>query len=124
MFRPSRTAEREVREATQPDVYRLAKALADRAGQLAPDGDRLHHKNRDSYKVRVRRTPDGPQTTVDSTDHQAGHIVEFGSVTSPEYAPLRRAIRELGLDFVDFGRSKGASGRQRGPSRDTRTKGV
>ena len=46
----------------------------------------------------------GVQVTVYSTDW-AAHLVEFGSVNNPAYAPFRRAASSLGL------RLKGGGGR-------------
>ncbi|MES2867616.1 MAG: hypothetical protein V4703_12810 [Actinomycetota bacterium] len=31
----------------------------------------------------------------------AWHIVEWGSVNSPAYAPVRRAVRAVGLRYID-----------------------
>lgn len=42
------------------------------------------------------RTARGVEVTVHSTDF-AAHIVEFGSINNPPYAPFRKAARSLGL---------------------------
>ena len=40
--------------------------------------------------------------TLLTTDF-AGHMVEFGSVNNPPYAPLRRAAEQVGAKVVDTG---------------------
>lgn len=36
-------------------------------------------------------------------DHEAGTIIEFGSVNNPPYAPLRKGAEQSGARFVDDG---------------------
>lgn len=36
------------------------------------------------------------------------HLVEFGSINNPPYAPLRRGVVAAGLRFVDTGRTASA----------------
>ncbi len=36
------------------------------------------------------------------------HLVEFGSINNPPYAPLRRGVVAAGLRFVDAGRTASA----------------
>lgn len=38
--------------------------------------------------------------TVGSTD-VAAHLIEFGSINNPPYAPLRRGVDDAGLRFTD-----------------------
>src|SRR5262245_59522217 len=38
------------------------------------------------------------------TDDPAGHLIEWGSVNNPPYAPLRRSIEAVGARFIDDGR--------------------
>jgi hypothetical protein len=55
----------------------------------------------DSIQVgAMTETPDGPAIAVESTDF-AAHLVEFGSMNNPPYAPLRRAPRNLGITIVE-----------------------
>lgn len=35
------------------------------------------------------------------TTDPAGHIIEWGSINNPPYAPLRRAVETVGASFVD-----------------------
>lgn len=73
-----------------------ARELASTARGLAPDGG-PHRGVRESY----RSTPaehelDRVKATAYTTD-LAGHLVEWGSIKNPAYAPLRRAAERLGL---------------------------
>lgn len=36
-----------------------------------------------------------------STDHPAGHIIEFGSEDTPPLAPLRTAVEQVGATYRD-----------------------
>ena len=64
-----------------------ARAVAEQARQLAPDETGAYRR---SIQVDGNR--------VLTTD-PFGHLVEWGSVHNPAYAPLRRAIRAAGLRF-------------------------
>jgi hypothetical protein len=46
---------------------------------------------------------EGDGVRVTNTDHGA-HIDEWGSVNSPPYAPLRRAVRAAGLRLDEHGK--------------------
>lgn len=116
-FTPSPTAEQELREAIAAQLLEVADDIAQGAALLAPIGDPSRGTDGNKLSYRARIEPDG-QVIVGSVDEQA-HIVEFGSETSIEYAPMRTAIRALGHELADLGRS-GASGRKRGPSKVTR----
>lgn len=35
------------------------------------------------------------------TTDPAGHIIEWGSINNPPYAPLRRAVEQIGAVYVD-----------------------
>jgi hypothetical protein len=48
------------------------------------------------FKTIVRRLTG----TVGNTD-VAAHLIEFGSVNNPAYAPLRRGVQAAGLRFAD-----------------------
>lgn len=50
----------------------------------------------------IRQGTKGPKLTVYSTDF-AAHIVEFGSINNPAYAPFRRACAALGLKLTGGG---------------------
>jgi hypothetical protein len=70
------------------EALRHAQAIArglggtgDYARSLAADGDRL------------------------LTDDPAGHLIEWGSINNPPYAPLRKAVEAVGAHFVDDGRA-------------------
>lgn len=47
-------------------------------------------------KTDVKKTAEGKGITVTSTDRDA-HIIEWGSVNNPPYAPFRKAASSLGL---------------------------
>lgn len=53
----------------------------------------------------VERTSRGASITVDSTDF-AAHLVEWGSVHNPPYAPFRKAAARLGLKLRGGGQRK------------------
>jgi hypothetical protein len=77
-------------------VASTAKAAARAAGNIAPNGGPAKGVAQ-SYKATAPHpTPTGVAATVYSTDPFA-HLVEFGSVHNPAYAPLRRAALRLGL---------------------------
>lgn len=116
-FHPSPGAAKALEEATRQAIFdQVATPLANKANELAPDGTsvssrRPAYASRFSFKVRFI---DG-RFVLRSIDPNA-HIVEFGSITSPEYAPVRRAVRALGLTLRDFG--KGGTSRRRGLLRE------
>lgn len=75
-------------------VEKEAKATARAASLLIPGA---HIWTRRTYRSTPARTsPAGATATVYTTD-VAGHIFEWGSVKSPVYAPLRRAVQRRGL---------------------------
>ena len=74
---------RVARRAAAEAVKRKVQAVAPRGGT----GD---------YAGSVRVYDDGDDIGVETTDF-AGHIIEFGSVNNPPYAPLRRGARAAGL---------------------------
>lgn len=75
----------------------VAQAVLDRGQQLAP----RHLRGRYGKSLELL----GSDSENDGTVTHAGsrwpfaHLVEFGSVHNPPYAPLRRAISALGLRF-------------------------
>ena len=74
------------REANK--VRRTAQALAPRGTE--------------HYAKSLSVQEDGDQVAVVSTDI-AAHLIEFGSVNNPVYAPLRRAAEAQGLRLKDTG---------------------
>lgn len=115
-FKANPRAAETLEAAVREELFAVASKIAGKAGELAPDGTSSTARNpayasRFSYKVRFI---DG-RFIIRSTDPNA-HIVEFGSIRSPEYAPLRRAIRSLGLQLNDFG--PGGTSRRRGVVRE------
>lgn len=75
--------------ALQAAMAAAAREIAAQARRVAPVGDTGHYKR--SLKTK------GP---IAYTDDPFGHLVEFGSVNNPAYAPLRRATRAAGLRLV------------------------
>lgn len=55
---------------------------------------------RDSLDASVGITPTGVTGRVLTTDPFA-HLIEFGSVNNPPYAPLRRGVESTGLTVTD-----------------------
>jgi hypothetical protein len=72
--------------AVQAAMAAAAREISRQAAQLAPVGDTGRYKR--SLKAK------GP---VAYSDDPFAHLVEFGSVNNPAYAPLRRAVRASGL---------------------------
>ena len=52
------------------------------------------------YKSRFAVDADADGVTIGNTDPFA-HLVEWGSIHNPAYAPLRRAARAAGLDLSE-----------------------
>lgn len=71
-----------------PPLKEAAAAAADKAGDLAPvdDGD-----YRDGIKVAVGADERGVLARVNATDFKS-HWIEFGTIDTPAFAPLRRAV--------------------------------
>jgi len=49
-----------------------------------------------TYKRKIRTFSDGTRTGIAAHDI-ASHLIEFGSVKNPAYAPMRRGVRAAGL---------------------------
>lgn len=93
--------ERGVTELIQsPKVGRFLEVEADKVvhevERQAGRFSRTRHFARSIRKTRPRRTITGQRITIFSTDPFA-HIVEYGSVHNPAYAPFRKAASALGL---------------------------
>lgn len=111
-FTPSPDADNELRDAIRAQLEEVAKDIAVGAELLAPLGDpgrKAIYNNKNSYRT---HTESDGRIIVGSDDPNA-HIVEFGSLTSEEYSPMRRAIRALGHTLNDLGKAGGNSGRRR-----------
>lgn len=78
--------QREVKDALRPFAERV-KAEAEHASPIGESGDYI------SFFV-ITETP--TKLRVGNTDF-AAHLVEWGSVNNPPYAPLRRGARAAGL---------------------------
>lgn len=83
----------------QPEMRRMlrskAREIRAKAEELAPRG---HSKRGVAKSYRVADGPGG-DVIVETTD-PFGHLVEFGSINNPPYAPLRRAVRAVdGLEL-------------------------
>lgn len=50
--------------------------------------------------LRTQQDGDGVIITA-GTKYPFAHIIEYGSVNNPPYAPLRKAVTGLGLRFVE-----------------------
>jgi hypothetical protein len=79
--------------AAAPEIHRQAAGHAQR---LSPRGPGRGPHFADSLRV----ADDGDDVRLESTDPFA-HIIEFGSVNNPPYAPLRRGVRAAGLRLSD-----------------------
>jgi hypothetical protein len=86
--------------AAAPEIHRArvdaARQAAEHAQRLSPRGPGRGPHFADSLRV----ADDGDDVRVESTDPFA-HIIEFGSVNNPPYAPLRRGVRAAGLRLSD-----------------------
>lgn len=109
-FVPSPKAAAVLHAQVRPHLTVVAEAISDAVVAQAPNGARTV-----GFRESIRTREHADSVTVGSVDNNA-HIVEFGSRTSPEYAPMRSAIADLGLHLNQLGKSRGASGRTRGGS--------
>lgn len=97
MFKPNLHAQAELEADPQYRQLRREKArdVARMARAVAPDGG--PHRG---YKETVRTGENGGTIAVVSHDPFA-HLVEFGSMNNPAYAPLRLGVRAADLDYRD-----------------------
>ena len=96
-FKPNPNLVRELaREPWAQDLLReAAEAVEDEARRNSPLGDDfVGYYGR--FATRVGRL----SATVGNTDI-AAHLIEYGSVNNPPYAPLRRGVSAAALRFVD-----------------------
>lgn len=84
--------ERELRRSGEFEkaMREQAERVKRRAEQASPTG------GTGGYARRFTVTVGGETPRVGNTDI-AAHLVEFGSVNNPPYAPLRRGVRAAGL---------------------------
>lgn len=71
--------------------------------QAAPIGRYAPHYKDTIGSTPAEPSPEGAKATFFSSS-PVWHIVEFGSVNNPPYAPLRRGALAIGVDFRDQGR--------------------
>lgn len=84
------------REPWAREVLEENVDAVEREAQLAsPLGDDFV-----GYYGRFKKRVGALSGTVGNTD-VASHLVEYGSVNNPPYAPLRRGVMAAGLRFVD-----------------------
>lgn len=78
----------------EPLVARGARAIARNASRIVPRNTGYAAK---SYKTTpVAETARGIEATAYTSDY-AGHLIEWGSINNPPYAPLRRGAEMTGL---------------------------
>jgi hypothetical protein len=85
-------AEIEAEARYKAEMHELAEKVAENARQLAP-------RDTGQYASSII-----VQGSIVATTAFAGHMVEWGSVNNPPYAPLRRACRAAGLRVREIGR--------------------
>lgn len=84
-------------EVVQNEVA-VAKKIETLAKIIAPKKTNYYVRHLDIISKRFPAGPTGFHTFVTSEDF-AGHMVEWGSVNNRAYAPLRKAVKQLGLEF-------------------------
>lgn len=89
---PHLDAELDALPGTRRAKREVAKAIVDRATVAAPV-DSQHYR-------RGLRWVDRPDVTAAAATDIASHLIEFGSMNNPAFAPLRGAARSLGLRFT------------------------
>ncbi len=95
-FRPNPNLHRDLELAIRPALVRAAQAVRSR---VEAEKHSVMPRRR-SGSVVVDFDPE--KVRVVNTDHGA-HIDEFGSVNSPAYAPMRRAVKSAGLRLKEHG---------------------
>lgn len=91
-FRPNPHFDREFSRTAgaRAHIRRRAEAARRFAIGSAPRGAT------DDYATSIDVVERGTKTYVRTNDF-AGHMVEFGSVNNPPYAPIRKGVRAAGL---------------------------
>jgi hypothetical protein len=82
------------REIERDGVRAAAHLVAEEADHLAKRS--MPRERTGPFEVES----DGVEVRVVNTDH-GGHLIEWGSVNNPPYAPLRRAVHSVGLRLVE-----------------------
>lgn len=72
------------------------KAMVVAAGEIASVGRAIAPRRTGFYSRRFKVGEENGEVAVGNADPFA-HIIEFGSVNSPVFAPIRRAVRAAGL---------------------------
>jgi len=109
-YRPDRRTETQIRRQLRPELLRIGKQLAEAAAERSPSGVRASETA--EFSTSFRAIVAGDNVIVGSSSLNA-HIVEFGSRTTPEFAPFRASITAAGLELRDPGKSGGRSGYHR-----------
>lgn len=94
-FIPNPHFQEEFLQELDPDAMQPhAEAVLHETQALAPDetGD---------YKDSLEIVVEDGETYVVTRDF-AGHMVEWGSINNPPYAPLRRGVRAAGLELREL----------------------
>lgn len=93
MFRPNPRLAAELKQdpGVRDELRQQANAAAGIVRSLTPHAP-------ESYTV----SADGESVTLGTSD-SVGHLVEWGSVNNPPYAPLRRGVRAAGLRLEETG---------------------
>lgn len=73
------------------------QAIEDKAIELAPEHTGYYRKRFSWRRYPLRRR-------LRNTDPFA-HLIEWGSANNPAYAPIRKAVRALGLKFKEAPKS-------------------
>ena len=93
-FIPDPDLDRELRRQAE-----MIAARMDAAEQVVRATKDVAPVNSGQYVDRLRAVTDGADVRAESYD-PAAHLVEFGSINNPAYAPLRRGAQQVG-DFVE-----------------------
>lgn len=86
----------ELRRVIRPALLTAANAVRDKAESYddAAHGPWMPRKRGPVMRAEL----DGERAVVVNSDY-AAHLIEFGSQNNPAHAPLRRAVRAVGLRF-------------------------
>lgn len=95
-FRPNRNVVAELQRQPQHREMLRAKAdlvkdAAEHQSPIGETGDYIH-----GFVVTLPAGSRAVRARVGNTDF-AAHLIEWGSVNNPPYAPLRRGVRAAGL---------------------------
>jgi len=97
-FKPNRNLERELAAEGdyQKGLAKGAQPAVDAAKQFAPveEGD---------YRDGIEVVIDDDAVRIDAKDWKS-HFIEWGTVDTPIFAPLRRGVRAAGLRFKESDR--------------------